>query len=238
MTTITQLAPMSDSINGEATGFYVNQINVSGALVQPVNFITLVVSPALSISINGAIATTGTLENGTFTASGSASDSAGNTGTWVFTLTVVGIPSAQVTLVPQIPVVPNGAEIAIPFQIDPATGALAVLTSYEEIIEQHVVSIILTGTTERVMIPNYGSPLQRSLFEPISSTNNVLLAKDIKSAITAWEPSVNIVSVNILPSTQSLSQIDIFVSYSISPFNDVNTVTLTTGGTISQVNSP
>ena len=238
MTVITQLTPTSDTINGDATGFYVNQINVSGVLTPPATFITLVQSSALFISSSGAVATTGTLESGTFTTSGSMSDAGGNTGTWTFTLTVVGIPSAQVTLVPQIPVPPNGAEIAIPFQIDPATGALAVLTSYEEIIEQHVVTIILTGKTERLMMPSYGSPLNESLFESISSTNNALLAKDIQSAIVAWEPAVHIAFVKISANPQSLTELDISVSYSISPSDDVNTMTVTTGGTIAQVNSP
>jgi phage baseplate assembly protein W len=238
MATITQLAPTSDSINGEATGFYENFVNVSGVVTQPAVFITITQSPALYVAPNGAISTTGTLENGTYTSAGTVSDAAGNNGTWVFTLTVVGVPSAQVALIPQIPVPPTGSEIAVPFQIDPATGALAVVTSYNQIIAQHVTTIVLTEKTERLMLPDYGSDLPKAVFGSTGSLSNTLLAKDIQAAITAWEPAVNIVNVTISTNSQSLSELDITVSYSLAPFNDVSTVTVTTGGTISQVNAP
>ena len=238
MAVITQLAPTSATINGENTGFYVNQVNVSGVVTAPAVFVTLVASPALNVAPNGAINTTGTLEDGTYTASGTVSDQSGNNGTWVFTLTVVGVPSAQVSLVPQIPAPPTGVEIAVPFQIDPATGAVATLTTYDAIIEQHVVTVVMTEKTERLMIPTYGSDLPKAVFGPIASNTNALLAKDIQSAITAWEPAVSLVNVKISTNPQSLSELDIVVTYTIVPFNDVNTVTVTTGGTISQVNAP
>lgn len=238
MATITQLAPTSDSINGEVTGFYENHVNVSGVVTAPAVFITTTQSLALFVAPNGSISTTGTLENGTYTAAGTVSDQSGNNGVWVFTLTVVGVPSAQVSLIPQIPTPPTGAEIAIPFQIDPATGALAVVTTYDQIIEQHVVTIVMTEKTERVMIPAYGSDLPKAVFEAMGSLNIALLAKDIQEAIVAWEPAVSIVNVSISNNAQSLSELDITVTYSLAPFNDVNTVTVTTGGTISQVSAP
>jgi phage baseplate assembly protein W len=245
MATIIQLSPTSDSINGEATGYYVNQLQVclqgqtspNAGLTQPLDFITLVSSPALFIATNGAINTTGTLENGPYTSTGTVTDSGGNTGTWTFTLTVVGVPSPQVALVPQVPLLPTGVEIAVPFQIDPATGGIAYLSSYNQIIEQHVATIVMTAFNERVMLPSYGSPLQAAVFQPIGSVMNAVLANDIKKAIAAWEPSISIVNVTINGNAQSLSELDITVSYFINPSQDVNTVQITSGGTISQVNA-
>lgn len=242
---ITQLGPTSDSINGEATGFYVNQLVTclqgqsvpNAGLTQPVDFITLVQSEALFIAPNGALNTTGTLSDGTYTATGTVSDAIGNNGTWTFTLTVVGVPSPQVSLVPQVPSMPTGVEIAVPFQIDSATGGVAYLSSYNQIIEQHIATIIMTNITERVMVPNYGSPLQQAVFQPIGSIQNAVIASDIKKAINTWEPSVTILSVKINGNPQSLSELDIVVSYSINPLNDVNTIQITPGGTISQVNA-
>lgn len=235
MSVLTQLAPTSASINGEATGDYVNQLTVSGVVMEPVVFVTYVSSPALNIASNGALNTTGTLEDGTYTSSGTVSDADGNDGTWTFTLTVYGVPGPQVSLVPQIPVPPTGAEIAVPFQIDTATGGVAVLTDYSAIIEQHVATIIMTALTERVMLPTYGSGLQNAVFRPINGPSDALLAKDIQTAITTWEPAIQVASVTVTGNPQSLSELDVLVSYSIAPSNDVNTVLVTSGGTISQV---
>jgi phage baseplate assembly protein W len=235
MATITQLAPTSVSLNGEATGDYVNQINVSGVVTQPVNFVTLVSSPALTVANNGALYTTGVLENGTYSVSGTVSDSGGNTGVWAFTMTVVGIPSPEVSLVPQVPVLPTGIEMAVPFQIDPATGGVAYLSSYADIIQQHVLTIVLTDRAERVMLPGYGSKLQEAVFEPIGQGQNNILANDIKNSIAAWEPAVTVLKVTVNGNVQQLSQLDVTVQYTINPFGDVNTVSVTAGGTVSQV---
>jgi phage baseplate assembly protein W len=162
----------------------------------------------------------------------------GNNGTWAFTLTVVGIPSPQVSLTPQVPLLPTGVEIAVPFQIDSATGGIAYLTDFSQIIAQHVETIVMTGLTERVMEPKYGSKLPHAVFQPITAGRDAILGKDIQEAINKWEPAVHVQRVSVEPQGAGSSQLNVLVSYSIIPFADVNTVTVTTGGTISQVRAP
>jgi phage baseplate assembly protein W len=194
--------------------------------------------PALVVQPSGLITTTGSLLPGTYTVSGTDSDSFGNTGTWTFTLTVAAPTSPQNAIVPVFAIPPTGIEILVPFQIDPATGGVAYLIDYVAILAQHIETVILTSPTERVMMPTYGSGLPNHVFGPIGSVQNAALAADIRKSVKNWEPAVKILSVQV-GANQGLAQttLQVTVKFSVVPFTDVNTITVTTGGTITQVQS-
>lgn len=201
-----------------------------------IEFTTTVPNPSLSVSGNGTVTSTVFLPTGSYVVSGFATDERGDTGDWVFTLDVSPeVSTSDVTVTPLQPILPTGSEVAVPFQIDPATGGIAVKSDYSSIIAQHLLTIIQTQLGERVMNPGYGSPAQGLVFSPAVGANLALIQKDIKLAIQAWEPAVNVSTLQVSANTPAEGIINVDVYYSILPHNSVSTLSISTGGSISQV---
>lgn len=234
MATLLQQAPVSDTVTADQSAEYSNQLNMSG-LSGLSSFVTTIPSAQLIVFPQGAVATTGALALGTYSVSGTVSDTNGDTGAWTFTLTVTGSATPGTVVTPTSAAEPTGLEIMVPFQIDPATGGVAVLSNFAQIIEQHIMTIIMTAQKERVMLPSYGCGLEGAVFSPINSVQLPLLADDIKKQLSTWEPSANVLSVTATNAASTPNVINIVVEFSVVPFNDVNTVTVSTGGTITQV---
>lgn len=86
--TLTQVAPKSATINTVGSTTFADQLAVSGS-VGALAFVTGSSSPHLTVSGSGGVMTSGgPLVVGSYTVSGTDSDSLGNTGTWTYTLTV------------------------------------------------------------------------------------------------------------------------------------------------------
>jgi phage baseplate assembly protein W len=165
-------------------------------------------------------------------------DASGNTGTWTFTLSVTQVLAPQSAVTPTQPTSPAGIEIKVPFQIDPSTGGVVILTNYNDIIAQHVLTALMTAPGERVMNPNYGVGLETKVFEPIYARNSAVLQQDVQSLLQATEPSVQINSIVVAQDPNYANVLDVTISYSVLPSNAVNTLSLAVGGGISQVVSP
>jgi outer membrane protein OmpA-like peptidoglycan-associated protein len=87
-TTLVQTSPASGTTTTDNSGaFTAGPITVSHA-TGAVTFLTTSPSPGLSVSAQGNVTTTGPLAVGSYSASGTESDPNGDTGTWVFSLTV------------------------------------------------------------------------------------------------------------------------------------------------------
>jgi phage baseplate assembly protein W len=137
---------------------------------------------------------------------------------------------------PQVTALPTGTEIAVPFQIDPATGSVATLNDYGRIAAQHIETVILTCIGERVMLPTYGTRVSQSVFEPINNALNAVITTDIQKALSTWEPSINILSIKVNNDAQtSPTAITVNVEFSVLPYNNISTVTVTSGGSVQQV---
>jgi len=231
MTTLVQVLPTSAMVRVSGTDGYTTQLSMIGA-VGALTYTLLSPPSSLVVSRTGQVASTGTLEVGDYTVFGDVVDTQGNEGTWLFTLHVISsvVPLASVTAMTPAP--PTGVEILTPFQIDPATGAVAVARDYVQILEQHIISILLTSQPERLMAPTYGAGLERVLFGPIGGQSTVFLTKDIQSQLEAWEPAIRVQGVTVTPNGSDPSLLDISVSFSVVPFNDVSTVTVSTGGAV------
>ena len=70
-----------------------NQASDQDCLQGTVTFVTTTANPAFTVSSTGAISAPGTLAVGTYTVSGTDSDTFGDTGSWSFTLTVTASSS-------------------------------------------------------------------------------------------------------------------------------------------------
>lgn len=234
MAILLQQNPVSDTVVEDQSAEYSNQLNMTG-LHGLASFVTTIPSAQLIVFPQGAMATTGTLALGTYSVSGTVSDTNGDTGAWTFTLTVTGSATPGTVVTPTVAAEPTGLEILVPFQIDSATGGVAVLSDYGKILAQHIMTIIMTAQRERVMLPGYGCGLESAVFEPINNMSLGLLSDDIKAQLTTWEPAAQIISVTTTSDPTTPNLINIVVQFSVVPFSSVNTVTVSTGGTITQV---
>ncbi|WP_112242941.1 GPW/gp25 family protein [Kribbella monticola] len=66
-----------------------------------------------------------------------------------------------------------------------------------EKLEQGMRLILQTYPGERVMRPDFGSRLRDFLFEAATPATRVLLAREVERAISAWEPRVEVLGVDV-----------------------------------------
>ena len=89
---INQTSATTGTVSTTSSGtFTAGPITVEGN-TGAVTFVTTHPSPSLTVSSSGLIAATGTLLAGTYSVSGTDSDTSGDTGTWTYTLTVTAAP--------------------------------------------------------------------------------------------------------------------------------------------------
>ncbi len=98
-TTITQTAPLSDSTTQTKSSSFTDTLTTTGN-TGAVTFTTSSAPPGsaggIRVSSSGVVTTTGALSAGTYKASGTDSDSSGDTGTWSFSLTVAATAITQI----------------------------------------------------------------------------------------------------------------------------------------------
>lgn len=64
-------------------------------------------------------------------------------------------------------------------------------------IKNSIFNLFNTIPGERILLPSYGLDLRQFIFEPISSGRGEGLRNTIYEGIQAWEPRVNVKSVNV-----------------------------------------
>jgi phage baseplate assembly protein W len=229
-----QVSPFTGSVVAAYSDNFSTTLQVTGGTGQ-LTFVTTNPSGSLTVNPDGFVTTNGLLGAGPFSVSGTVTDVSGNAGVWLFNLTVLPL-SPETSVIPVVPSPPSpgGVEIVTPFQFDPATGGVASTVNYALILEQHIKSIILTSQLARVMLPFYGAGLEQQVFSGIDDTLDAIILADITLQVSQWESAVNIINVQVTPTPGQDSTITVLVTFSIVPFNTVNTITVTTGGTVSQ----
>jgi Bacteriophage baseplate protein W len=232
MATIAQTTPFSDVINYNGSDSYVNQLFSAGAVL-PITWTTISATTAFIVSPNGNVATSTLLDAGSYTATGSMVDASSNNGVWSFTLTVLSeVPTPQTTVIPAVPLSSTGIELMVPFQINSATGQVGIVSQYQDVIAQHVLSVLMTARSERVMLPTYGVGMQTYVFQPDTPLISAQIQSSIVQSFKSWEPAVIIKSVSVYQDPISPNVLDVTVQYSTTPYQAVQTVTVSLGGSI------
>jgi hypothetical protein len=235
MATILQAPPLSDVIAQNVSDAYFNQLQAIAAIA-PVVWTTTISTSAFSVAANGNLFSGALLTPGTYTASGTMQDASANTGQWTFTLTIKSTTPSPATsvipVVPSQPLTPFGLEVMVPFQINPATGQVMTTNQYQDIIAQHVLSILMTAKGERVMIPGYGVGMQNFVFKPDTPLIEAEIQSTITNSFKTWEPAVQIQKVVLASSIQQPNLLTVTVTYSTTPYQTTNTVTVSLGGSI------
>lgn len=89
-----------------------------------------------------------------------------------------------------------GAGLRFPIRADPLTGALPRVTGMDR-IRQSIEQILDTEPGERIMLPEFGCGLRRYLMEPNTLTTRTAIARDIETALTRWEPRIQLTEVAV-----------------------------------------
>jgi phage baseplate assembly protein W len=67
-------------------------------------------------------------------------------------------------------------------------------------IKSDLLCLLLTNPGERVMTPNFGTPLRRLLFEPNDLSLQIAAKNMIIDSISTWEPRIAIQQVQVMSS--------------------------------------
>lgn len=117
-----------------------------------------------------------------------------------------------------------GAGMKLPIGVNEVTGQFHM--SYgEDNIKESIKVILLTGKGERVMRPDFGSNLNRFVFESIDYGNLVQIENEVKDALRQWEPRITDVEAEARQKEGSGNMIEIHISYRVritnNPYNMV-----------------
>lgn len=69
--------------------------------------------------------------------------------------------------------------------------------SGKALIKNNIRQLLNTKTGERVMRPDFGSPIHKYVFEPLDYITKKFLLEEISEIITRYEPRVNIVELSV-----------------------------------------
>ena len=100
-------------------------------------------------------------------------------------------------------------------------GYFEVSYTTKEQIKSNIKALLLTQKGERLMQPNFGSDLQKCLFEPIGKNLDSLIEDSIMQAIDTWMPYVTIESI-VYDTDNTLkdrNRIDLELKYSLKYSN-------------------
>jgi phage baseplate assembly protein W len=74
-----------------------------------------------------------------------------------------------------------------------------VVNKNENAVKTALSNLLKTNKYERPFQPNFGSNLQKYLFEPIGPVTTSSIQKDITDTITNFEPRVRLINVSVTP---------------------------------------
>ena len=93
-------------------------------------------------------------------------------------------------------------------------------------IKSNLINLLLTAKGERVMNPLFGSIIQSTVFESLTSDINDTLQTIIKDEINAYFNFVNIQSIDVLPN-EDFNTLNITLTYQVSNFGINDTINIT-----------
>jgi uncharacterized protein len=125
--------------------------------------------------------------------------------------------------------------LKVPFEIAP-TGKVAHVEGEYAVLATYLRSLLMTRIGERVMRPTYGSRVQESLFEGLGPQLEAELDGDIRDAVRAWEPQIEIMGLRFETNDSTLGIELEFRSRSNLSDDSVTTlsVSIDRGGTVEE----
>jgi phage baseplate assembly protein W len=118
----------------------------------------------------------------------------------------------------------EGAEAGL---VTTATGAVA-MAEGDDAIRQAIVLLLSTMPGERLMRPEYGSYLHRLAFAANDQTTAGLAIHYVRSALTRWEPRVEIVELDAEADPDVPERLNITLTYRVRATLATTTLNLAT----------
>jgi len=112
--------------------------------------------------------------------------------------------------------------VSLPFN---APGVFSKTYSTKDQIKSNLVNLLLTDKGERIMNPEFGADLRRSLFENITTPNLDLLRFKIINAIDIFIPEILLGNIEILPDPDS-NTLSVTINYRLIISNTPDQVTV------------
>ena len=104
-----------------------------------------------------------------------------------------------------------------------ATDGISLNKTFEEVVLQNLINLLLTIPGERMMIPDFGVGLKKYLFENDVSLLRLEIGGKIRNQVSKYLPFVEIIDLNFTSSQDSPSLPDNFLHlrlrYFIIPLN-------------------
>jgi len=85
--------------------------------------------------------------------------------------------------------------VALPW--GPALKSFIEPKDNKQVIKTSVLFIVLTGLGERCMMPEFGSPLMRYLFEPRDEAMAASVKQSVMDAISRWDDRVEVLGFDV-----------------------------------------
>jgi phage baseplate assembly protein W len=112
--------------------------------------------------------------------------------------------------------------VSLPFN---AAGVFNKTYSTKDQIKSNLINLLLTDKGERIMNPEFGADLRRSLFENITTPNLDLLRFKIIDAINIFIPEIVLGNVEISPDPDS-NTLSVTINYRLIISNTPDQVTV------------
>jgi len=112
--------------------------------------------------------------------------------------------------------------VSLPFN---APGVFNKTYSTKDQIKSNLINLLLTDKGERIMNPEFGADLRRSLFDNITDSNIELLKAKIVDAINIFIPEVELGTVDIM-ANPDYNTLDITINYRLIISNTPDQVTV------------
>jgi phage baseplate assembly protein W len=112
--------------------------------------------------------------------------------------------------------------VSLPFN---AKGVFNKTYSTKEQIKSNLINLLLTDKGERIMNPEFGADLRKSLFENMTSDGTELLRIKIIDAISIFIPEVELGNIDI-ENDFDYNTLNVTVNYRLKISNDPDQVTV------------
>jgi phage baseplate assembly protein W len=112
--------------------------------------------------------------------------------------------------------------VSLPFN---APGVFNKTYSTKDQIKSNLINLLLTDKGERIMNPEFGADLRRSLFDNITPSSIDLLQAKIIDAINIFIPEIELVNVNI-ESDVDYNTLNVTIDYRLRISNTPDQVTV------------
>ena len=97
-------------------------------------------------------------------------------------------------------------------------------SKYEQDIKEALYIIIGTAKKDRLMLPDFGCGIHEQVFAPINPTTIGDIENNIFSALSKWEPRIEVLEVNIEQDITEDNKLMIKVNYRVLSTNSYNNI--------------